>query len=307
MAVRNLFSKRAAQQQRTKPDVFRYDDLPEHVRVQIVHVWDEVIEDGYPYQWQGNIWDDLVRFMRKELGVFFLTQDQRLGARNEYVLAFMQCDLSQGLDMLELSCQIMTDYCSQWQYHRRNDSSDLVREGLQEINDRLRFAAIGYEYTNGQIIRVDSTFLHANAVLPALELLSQEPLFAGAESEFLEAHKRYRENEAGPALVECCKSFESVMKAICQKRGWTYDKNKDAAAKLVEVCMSHNLIPTYWQSHFTGLRTILESALPTPRNRQGGHGVGATPTNVPIELARYVLHMTASTLLFLAEADARLH
>ena len=96
------------------------------------------------------------------------------------------------------------------------------------------------------------------------------------------------------------------MKAICLKRGWKFDTNKDTASKLVDICFANGLIPTYWQTHFGGLRSVLESALPTPRNRSGGHGSGAAPNVVPVELARYVLHMTAATLLFLAEAENKL-
>lgn len=66
-------------------------------------------------------------------------------------------------------------------------------------------------------------------------------------------------------------------------------------------------IPVYWQTHFNGLRSVLESAISTPRNRQAGHGAGVGPSpDIPDELISYVLHMTAATVLFLAEAEKRL-
>ena len=96
------------------------------------------------------------------------------------------------------------------------------------------------------------------------------------------------------------------MNAICDKRSWAYDKNKASASDLVNICLSQGLIPSFWQSHFAALRTVLQSGIPTARNCQAGHGSGtqARP-EPPDELVGYVLHMTASTILFLSESEKR--
>ena len=44
------------------------------------------------------------------------------------------------------------------------------------------------------------------------------------------------------------------------------------------------------------------TGVPTVRNKTSGHGQGATPADVPEHLARYVLHMTASNIVFLVES-----
>jgi DNA gyrase/topoisomerase IV subunit B len=109
----------------------------------------------------------------------------------------------------------------------------------------------------------------------------------------------YLKNEQ--AMEECLKAFESTMKIICDKRGWTYDP-RAAAKELV-----NGLIPPYWQSHFSGLRSVLESAISTPRNKQAGHGAGSNPPpDFPDELVSYVLHMTAATILFLSDSEGKL-
>ena len=95
------------------------------------------------------------------------------------------------------------------------------------------------------------------------------------------------------------------MKTICEKRGWKYKKN-DTAKKLIQICFDNKLIPDFWQSHFSGLRGTLESGVPTARNIMGGHGNGTSPTEVPQHLAAYCLHITASTLVFLIEAEKSL-
>jgi hypothetical protein len=46
--------------------------------------------------------------------------------------------------------------------------------------------------------------------------------------------------------------------------------------------------------------------VPTGRNKLSGHGQGSTPKDVPDHLAAYMLHMTASAIVFLAEAEAAL-
>jgi len=44
----------------------------------------------------------------------------------------------------------------------------------------------------------------------------------------------------------------------------------------------------------------------TVRNRQSGHGAGLTPRTIPRQLAAYVLHLTASSILFLVESEKAL-
>jgi hypothetical protein len=43
--------------------------------------------------------------------------------------------------------------------------------------------------------------------------------------------------------------------------------------------------------------------VPTARNRLGGHGQGSEPVDVPEHVVAFVLHMTAATILFLAQAS----
>ncbi|GBQ97718.1 hypothetical protein NF685_04910 [Asaia lannensis NBRC 102526] len=95
------------------------------------------------------------------------------------------------------------------------------------------------------------------------------------------------------------------MKVILDKRGWNHNTN-DTASKLISALYSYNLIHEYWQNNLTGLRTLLESAIPTPRNKSSAHGQGVNLTLVPDHIAGYVLHMTASTIVFLVKAERAL-
>ena len=146
--------------------------------------------------------------------------------------------------------------------------------------------------------------MHSEAIKPAIRLLYKKR-YAGAQQEFLNAHQHYRKGETKEALNDCLKAFESVMKAICDKRRWSYPKTATAKA-LIDVCFKNELIPVFWQSQYSALRTLLESGVPTGRNKLSGHGQGTAPVEVPGHIAAYMLHMTASAIVFLAEAEAQL-
>jgi hypothetical protein len=174
---------------------------------------------------------------------------------------------------------------------------------IAKLNRRFREHSIGYEFAGGEIIRVDSKFIHAEAVRPALHLLQDAGVeFAGAFQEFLGAHERHRKGEQKDAIISACKSFESTMKAICIARSWPFDAQKDTVAKLIEIVFANGLVPAYLQNHVSALRTVLESGVPTVRNRTSGHGQGTTPVVVPEHYVAYVLHMTASNIVFLIES-----
>ena len=130
------------------------------------------------------------------------------------------------------------------------------------------------------------------------ELIKQ---YVGAQQEFLRAHEHYRAGKAKEALNECLKSFESMMKSVCDQKGWTYDQ-RAAAKSLIDTCFDNGLVPAFWKQHFSSLRSLLESGVPTGRNRLGGHGQGAVPTAVPMHVVGYMLHMTAAAIVFLGEA-----
>ena len=119
----------------------------------------------------------------------------------------------------------------------------------------------------------------------------------------MKAHEHYRHGNNKEALNECLKAFESTMKVICDKRQWVYDPQKATSKELIKVCYEKELIPTFWQSQFTALRTLLESGIPTGRNRLSGHGQGSNLTDVPPYMVGYMLHMAASAIVFLVEAE----
>jgi hypothetical protein len=309
VAIVNLFHKRQRQLRGEQPDVYNYDELPNELRVQIVQIWMDVLGHVNVQDSSGKIYrlyETIVKIMRKELGVFQLPNTTRHdNVFQEWFNGFLtQEDVEIALSMVELAGRGIEHHASEHGYRYLNDSEEVAQSAIAEINARFQEHGVGYQFTDGEIVRVDSELIHTEVVKPALSLLRAGE-FVGAQAEFLKAHEKYRHGDTKGALTECHNALESVIKVICNKRGWTYDAKANSKT-LIGVLFEKKLIPDYWQSHFSGLRTTLESGVPTARNKDSGHGQGLEIKTVPLHLAGYVLHQTAAAIVFLVEAERAL-
>ena len=200
---------------------------------------------------------------------------------------------------LEVCCKVVGLYKSSNTHNTRlAQAADAV---LFAVNHLLRLHGLGYQYLNGQIIKVSSGYVHSEAVAPVLALI-RYPEYVGVEAEFLGAHYHFMQGHFAECLNECLKAFESTMKVICNRRGWSVAANATAST-LIKACFDNELVPSFWQGQFSALQSMLGSSIPTARNRMSGHGQGIEERDIPEYLAAYMLHMTASTILFLVEAD----
>ena len=292
-------------------NVYQYTELPNQFRVQVIHVLMDVFGDpnesySHTQEWFKVIHDVLAR----EYGVFRLSDHVDSYHQSDYRSAVFQflgttTNVEQALDVIELSFRYgRLAYRENPHGFRVSQSKLTPDDGIDELNQRFREHGIGFQFESDGLVRMDSQILHQEAVRPALQLLT-EKRFAGANSEFLKAHEHYRHGRYAEAVNECLKAFESTLKVICQAQRWQFEET-DTAKTLLDVAFAKNLIPPYMQSQFGGLRSILESGVPTTRSRTSAHGSGAVPKVVPPHLAGYVLHLTASSIVFLAEAEKQL-
>ena len=289
--------------------MYQYEDIPQELRVQVVHIWGDVLGEiergsfadfcGAAYAAYQGIHDALCR----EYGVFALGEEKNFFERVGNFL-LKEKDIEKTLDVIEFSF-LYIDRVVRNQpniYLHPKISPD---EAINELNYRFREHGVGYQYKSGKIIKVDSQFIHSEAIKPALIMLS-DPMYKGANEEFLKAHEHYRKGRYKECLNECLKAFESCLKTICKKRNWQYDDKRSTAKDLIQIVFDNGLIPSFMQSHFSALKSTLESGLPTVCNRQAGHGQGSTQIIVPEYIAAYALHLTASNILLLAKADEEL-
>lgn len=306
MVIFSIYSKRMNQ---NEFDVYRYDQIPIEFRRQIIHVWIDSIgvyslgrgpfEDSSP---SNRSWNDVVRILSKEYGLFSLSDNDYDNSFEQCKEFIQSCSDEKVIDIIEITFRII-DRIVRYQSDYENEQAGISQkpdDAISELNDRFKEHGLGYQFVNSNIIRIDSSFLHTESILPAIQLLHNEQ-FKGAEDEFLKAHEHYRHRRNKEAINECLKSLESCLKQICQSQKWDFQPNATANA-LIDLVIKKELIPKELQSHFTGLRSTLESGTPTIRNTKAAHGQGKEPINVPTYLVSYILNITASALLLLVNA-----
>lgn len=315
MALFDLFSRKSGGAEGNNPDVFRYDDVPNPLRIQLLHALDDARKRIYSrtvpaYIAIGtegtDIFAEACLVLRREFGqgklieirrrVRAMTDTPTKDLCDEFTAFFENCDTEHVLDAV----QVVMRQIEEADRNRVLDHQCNATTVAAEVNRRFLEHGLGYQYQAGQIVVQTNTVLHTEAITPALALLS-DPRFAGANEEFLKAHEHYRHGRLGECLVDCLKAFESTMKIICGLKGWAY-KPTDTAKALIEVCLANNLIPTFTQQQLTSLRTLLESGVPTVRNKQAGHGQGATRHQVSPHLARFGLHLTAAVVVLMVDS-----
>ncbi|QDF38776.1 hypothetical protein FJN17_15075 [Bradyrhizobium symbiodeficiens] len=79
-----MYSKRRARERGQVNDVYTYDEIPEGLRTQVVHIWGDTI--GIPYVTSGpsgttqkiqSTYQQIAKILRREYRVFTLTETNR--------------------------------------------------------------------------------------------------------------------------------------------------------------------------------------------------------------------------------------
>lgn len=303
----DLFSKRV---KKKTEEIFIYDNLPMEFRVQVIHIWSDSIgrwyhEDSF-YGGQvtspsNTVWSNIHKQLCKEYGVFVL--DSR--GNDPYVKCqyfIQETSTERVLDIIELSFLWIDKVIRDWRESSKQEAgiNQSADDAISELNERFREHGIGYQYLEGQIVRVDSEHIYKEAVQPAISLLIEQG-FEGASQEFLSAHEHFRKGKHKEAITDALKAFESTMKTICKRKGWEVAQNA-TAKPLINTLFSNGLISPSLQTQFSSLRDTLESGLPTVRNKNSGHGQGEHIVSLPPYLVAYSLHLAATNIVFLIES-----
>lgn len=302
MGLFDLYSKRQKSLRGEVADIYIYDELPQKLRVQIVHIiTDSFGKEAYAgHDEVKKSYKYIHEILCREYGTFRLGKDYE--SDEESVLNFFlkTKDIEEAIDIIELCMRYVDLFVRKDpNYNHYVDIKLKADDAINELNQRFKENGIGFCYSSGQIIRIDSTTLHKEITLPTLNLLSDKK-FKGANQEYLNAQEHYKQGRNKESLNECLKSFESVMKIICKEKGWTYEE-KDTAKKLIQICLDNQLIPSYLQNQFASLRSLFESGISTIRNKVGGHGQGQENIDVEDQLVRYCLNLTGTNIIYLVE------
>lgn len=230
MAITDLFSKRQKKLRGEVPDVYIYDSLPDELRVQIVYLLEDGLGNAAEYDTEfyavRNGYKYIVESLCREYGVFSLVEERynyRQYMQELFDFTLKERDVEKVLSAVELSFCFMESTCRHFDYRNNFNASKVIDNAINELNIRFKEHGVGFQYEAGYIVRIDSHLLHAEAVKPALTLLSQKE-YTGVQHEFLNAYEHFRQGKHKEALNDALKSLESTIKVICNKRKWTYEE-----------------------------------------------------------------------------------
>jgi hypothetical protein len=310
-----------------QPLPLEYDDLPQVFRGQVFLILRDIIGEPPKLEhWQRPetgpaspvdiVWDEVHDLIAREHGVIALSPLVTLYGggvpKNEHLQHYLALNENVStddlIDAIEISFRCLLENAEAVAKYRDPLTSRLtIDEGIAELNRRFRQHGLGYRFDvdHRLIVRIDSEGIYEDIIKPAL-LLVRRVGFSGVEEEFRRAQEHLRHGRNEESMAEALKAFESTMKYICDQRGWTYRRDHDTASRLIEILLREGLIPEWAQNEFSSLRSILQSGVPTARNRNAGHGRGPAPRQIPDYLAAFALNMTASNIVFLVEAFSAL-
>lgn len=309
MAIFDLYSKRQKRLRGEVPDIFMYDIIPTTLRVQIVHIIRDSIgynDNDYTTDEPSNIYQKIRDILCREYGKFQLIKNSSIygqdSAKEELLNFFLETESTdEALDVIEITFKsieklVLPNY---YEFQRDFNTKTHPKQAIQDLNNRFKENAVGYSFDGNEIIRVDSIIMHNEVTKPTIALTWNNK-FLGANEEYLKAHNHYKNGDNKECLNECLKAFESTIKTICLEKKWSFSPNATAKS-LIQICFDNELIPSFTQNQFTSLRSLLESGIPTIRNKQGGHGQGQVPQKVDDEMTRYALNLTGANIIFLIE------
>jgi hypothetical protein len=312
-------SRVAAAAKAGMPDVYTYDKLPLFLKTQIAQIFKECIGPGWDNrEWDGKTWDldfppqnaneeweDIASILDQEIEAF---RRPRVD-----VYAYGHCrhflrtssNINEVLSLIELCAQVMLKLAETNPLGGPGrGATGNPHEGVAELNQRFLQHSVGYQFENGEIIRIDSQYVHSEVVKEALRLLC-EPEFKEANDEFMKAHRYLR--EGGGSLRDCntsaLRAMENTLKVICDATGWTYQKG-DTVERLLAIVQREGLFPEYLleDGYFRNLIGAMKAGVPKIRDRQGGHGAAPGDKPVPDHIGAFALHLTAANIVMLVKA-----
>ncbi len=278
--------------------IYIYDSIPAPLLAQLEFIWRDAT---------GRASSSFAQMIRetyaRRTGMKYILSvkgEDGIGA----VLFFMQVsDIDTALDVLELGFHLIEHWLPSYVTNNVSGLSGIRMSGSEAIdlaNMCFQQHAIGYQIAGGEIVRVDSQFLHVEVVETTLTLL-HDAAFKGPSDEFMKAHEDYRHGRMRDAATTALSAFESTMKAIADARGWTYN-TWDTAGALIALMWKNNLLPERFRKQFTEIEQLL-TGLAKVRNAGGiAHGQGLDVIETPDYIAAYALHQAATNIVLLMEA-----
>lgn len=288
-------------------EVFTYDSIPQELKIQLSFIWKKFFKQ-LDLNTTYELWERIYQIICEAEGKEYLATygHEIIGNENGVFAYFKSCtDVNKCLFVIHEVLKSIVYIPEVIEILNLKSKIDYKpEEVILDVNSRFLEHGIGFEFRNREFIRIDNKLLHQDVIIPTLYFLS-EPEFHNANDEYLSAHKHFRHGRTKECLNDCLKALETTLKIICHQNGWVPERG-ETAKHLLDLCFQHGLIPTYLTNHFSGLRSTLESGVPTLRNKLGGHGQGTQRLEVPMHYASYMLYLTGTTINFLVSCHQEL-
>jgi hypothetical protein len=284
--------------------------LPPDLRVQIIHILSRAVGRGilagFPFDPPANpLWLDIYSQYLNEKGRFVLSpKGSRADPAEQCSRFLLEATDEDAIDLADMAFNKLDAFEKPLREHipivpdlSNFDAQTSPESAAQELNGRLREHDVPLQFVDGILVRTDSDYLHQETTMPALELL-HDSRFAGAQHEFREAHKAYRQGRWDDAVSEANQAFESAMQCAMKEVGVSFSEN-DAAGVLAQKMVESKIFANV-DAHYRGkLLGVLQQKLPPVRNPLN-HGAGTRPRTATPEIAAYALHLAASDIVFVA-------
>lgn len=308
MAVYDTYSKKKKRAEKgDEPDVYQYEALPTHLRRQLVMIFDQAIGHYWSRQSYSvpppnanSWWDAIDDAMLKEVESYHGTSGKSPPEKCKAFLLINASTIEECLDLVGVVCKVLVQLSGNDPYEvEQRGATQGPKAALAEINNRFKEHAVGYQFENGEIIRIDDQLFHSEVTKPTLALL-REPGFEKANEDFMMAHARYMKRDYKGTNQAAGNAFESTLKSICTAHGWEYNKGA-TAGPLVTLVRNKGLFPDVGKG-FDSYVAMMKTGVPEIRNTQGSHGSDLKDSPPPDYVARYMLHLTAANILMLIDA-----
>jgi hypothetical protein len=160
------------------------------------------------------------------------------------------------------------------------------------IEELFANRAVPYRYEDYQLVWAGDRGAHEAVIQPALQALADARL-AGARNEFdaalghlLAGAQKDRED----AIEEAAKSVESAMKVLIAEKALTVAATA-TATPLYNALKDGGALPAYTDNVVLAAARI--------RNKMGGHGAGAQPRQIDLDIATAAVNAAAAALVLL--------
>jgi hypothetical protein len=287
-----LFSKRYSRALREK-------DLSVSLTRRLrARVWSELLRHNESYYYHpdpSDNWterstylEELEKDLKREYGAESLLCYNDAGER-------VPCELS-GFILRGLPWEVLDAIEYYLDLLGRMADSSTLRQNLQaEINRIFVEEAAPWRVSEGEFFQVDSQFMAV--LLETAEEKLRARGFGGAHAELRDARNDLTAGDHKGAIVNACKAFESAMKTML-------GTESGSASLLVRKLKEEGYLDDLPEPVRGPIGEAVLMALPTLRNKLGGHGQGEDVVVVPRHYAELAVNLAATFLTLCIEVNS---